>query len=493
MKPYSLTQRLIATVLLIELVSALCVTGVALFYERHTHFRSFDVLLRGRADSMLGAVQDAEDANDNVMLDGTEIYAPPDDVYEVRDDRGRLLGRSANWTGPSEQDLRRLQERRGRDGDRGSFVMTSVKDETYRVVRMDGARVVDPGDKEGGVRRNVTVYYGSSVKRVWWAILRAASFYAFSSLAVLAATGILMSWLLNRGLAPLRELASGAARVSVTSWTFSPPEEARQTRELAPLVTALESALAGLEQSFEQQKRFVGDAAHELKTSVAVVKSSLQLLNMRQRTPREYEAGLERCLDDCARMEGIVAQMLTLARLEETKAAELPVFATNLVPLVESVAQQLDSMALANGLRIVVCSSGQLLVHIEPGQFQLLCTNLLMNALQHSPPGSTVTVDVERKSDLAILRITDEGSGIDPKDLPHIFERFSRSDPSRSRRTGGTGLGLAICKAISDRFKGSIEIQSHLDQGTQVLVQFPAEEAVHQLPEGSDAVIVRSM
>src|ERR1700682_1761726 len=97
MKPYSLTRRLIATVLLIELVSALCVTGVALLYERHTHFHSFDILLRGRADSMLGAVQDAEDLNDNVMLDGTEIYAPTDDIYEVKDDRGRLLGRSANW------------------------------------------------------------------------------------------------------------------------------------------------------------------------------------------------------------------------------------------------------------------------------------------------------------------------------------------------------------------------------------------------------------
>jgi len=69
-KPYSISGRLIATVLLIELVSALCVTGLALLYERHSHFHSFDVLLRGRADSMLGAVQDAEDTNDNVMLDG---------------------------------------------------------------------------------------------------------------------------------------------------------------------------------------------------------------------------------------------------------------------------------------------------------------------------------------------------------------------------------------------------------------------------------------
>jgi signal transduction histidine kinase len=99
---------------------------------------------------------------------------------------------------------------------------------------------------------------------------------------------------------------------------------------------------------------------------------------------------------------------------------------------------------------------------------------------------------MESRNGHAILRIADKGSGIDPKDFPHIFERFSRSDPSRSRRTGGTGLGLAICKAICDRFKGSIEIQSNLDSGTVVLVQFPVEEIVHQPLEGNAGVFVRN-
>ena len=99
MRSYSITRRLITTVLVIELVSALCVTVVAWVYERHAHFHAFDVLLLGRADSMLGAVQDAEDASDNVMLDGTETSVPPDDVYEVADASGRILGRSSNWQG----------------------------------------------------------------------------------------------------------------------------------------------------------------------------------------------------------------------------------------------------------------------------------------------------------------------------------------------------------------------------------------------------------
>src|ERR1700743_718771 len=99
MKAYSITHRLIATILLVELLAALAISGAAMLYERHVRFRSFDIMLRGRADSLLGAVQDAEDAGDNVMLDGTEANLPSGDIYEVRDANRRLLGRSPNWTG----------------------------------------------------------------------------------------------------------------------------------------------------------------------------------------------------------------------------------------------------------------------------------------------------------------------------------------------------------------------------------------------------------
>jgi signal transduction histidine kinase len=473
MRPYSITSRLIATVLLIELVSALCVTGVALVYERQVHFRAFDVLLRGRADSMLGAVQDAEDANDNVMLDGTETTVPPDDVYQVTDASGRVLGRSAKWENTMASVPKDRAKSDFHDTGHEAFYETALQGKTYRMIRMQGLRIVDPGDKGGGIRRYVTIYYGSSVRRVWRAILRTVSFYAVSSLLVLACTGILMSWLLNRGLAPLRELASSAAKVSVTSWDFVSPQEARVTKELAPLVSALESLLRGLQQSFEQQRRFVGDAAHELKTSVAVVKSSLQLLDMKERTAEEYRAGLERCLADCERMETIVAQMLTLARLEESETSEPDLLATDIVLLVQEVALELETIAEVHGVSIGIQGQQPLMVNIEAEQFKLLCMNLLMNALQHSPSGSAITVEVGRSGSFAEVKICDRGEGIAAENIPHIFDRFSRSDPSRNRKTGGTGLGLAICKAIVDRFGGNITIQSRVMAGTTVTVLLP--------------------
>ncbi|MGA2050506.1 MAG: sensor histidine kinase, partial [Terracidiphilus sp.] len=98
-QPRSIAFRLIVAVLTVELLSSILVVVLSFGYERHIHFRAFDVMLHGRADSILGAVQDADDPDDNVILDQADLHIPPDDVYEVYEVGGRLLGRSSNWQG----------------------------------------------------------------------------------------------------------------------------------------------------------------------------------------------------------------------------------------------------------------------------------------------------------------------------------------------------------------------------------------------------------
>ena len=321
-KTRSIAFRLIVVVLAVELVSSLAVIFLSLGYERHTHFRAFDVMLRGRADSVLGAVQDAEDTDDNVMLDQADLHVPPEDLYEVWDGRGRLLGRSPNWQGSAGMIAPQ------RDG----YSRFTLNQRPYRLLRLRGSRIVDPGESGGGKLRFVTILYGAPTDRVWGAIRGAVEFYAAGSLLLLLVTGPLIAWLLHRGLDPLRQLASLASNVSVDAWEFSPPASARNTRELAPLTHAIQSVLQRLERSFTQQRTFVSDAAHELKTAVAVVKSSLQLLGLRPRTAAEYQAGLERCLADSDRLEDLVSKMLTLARLEagsEANAARTSATGTN--------------------------------------------------------------------------------------------------------------------------------------------------------------------
>lgn len=185
-----------------------------MLYERHVRFRSFDVMLRGRADSLLGAVQDADDEGDNVMLDGTEANLPAEDIYQVQDARGQVLGHSPNWNGPNHAFLNTRSSRPLR---------LSIGGRHYRGLRIEGIRVVDPGQKAGGITRHVIIFYGSPVDRVWSEIWEAVGFYAGTSLSLLAVSGMLIFWLLNRGLAPLRQLAAEASGVSVNSWNFVPP------------------------------------------------------------------------------------------------------------------------------------------------------------------------------------------------------------------------------------------------------------------------------
>ena len=166
MKTYSLTRRLIIATLLVELCSLIALIGIAGVYEGVSHFRALDVALRGRADSLLGAVQDSEDPEDNVMLYGVEGLAPRRDIYIVRDDRGRVIG-SQGWPN-GEQELV--------SSDTREFRNLTVGGIRYRVIRRLGLRIVDPGDAKGGVARHVTILYGSRTHPVWERVRNAIAF-----------------------------------------------------------------------------------------------------------------------------------------------------------------------------------------------------------------------------------------------------------------------------------------------------------------------------
>ncbi len=480
MKRRSIAFRLIAAVLAVELVSSVLVVLLAWGYERHAHFRSFDIMLRGRADSVLGAVQDAEDTADNVMLDKADLRLPPDDIYEVFDGGGRLLGRSPNWQGAAATYFRE---------DRDGFARAEVNHRHYRVMKIQGSRIVDPGEPGGGKLRQVAIVYGAPTEAVWHAIRGAVEFYAVGSIVLLLVTGPLIAWLLHRGLFPLRQLAALAGNVSADSWQFSPPASARETPELAPLTQALENVLHRLERSFLQQRAFVSDAAHELKTAVAVVKSSLQLLEIRPRSIGEYRSGLERCLADCSRLEEIVGKMLALARLEGAAPAAEDRPSTDIAACLGEAIDGLASIAELRGVRVLAAAPNPGLYYVAAAtdECSTLISNLLLNAIQHSPPGALVEARISVAGPAVRLEIEDRGEGIDPAVLPHVFDRFYRGDPSRTRNTGGTGLGLAICKAIVERAGGSVSICSQPGSGSTVTVLLPltAKEAeIHAAASG---------
>ncbi|MDR3725012.1 MAG: HAMP domain-containing sensor histidine kinase [Terracidiphilus sp.] len=474
----SIAFRLIAAVLAVELVASLAAILFSLAYEHHTHFHSFDVMLRGRADSILGAVQDADDPGDNVVLDPADLPTPSDDLWEAFDDRDRLLGRSPNWPSQPKGILAFTPQQFASIPD-GNYSSLHLHGRHYRFLVRHGSRTIDPSLPSGGTLRHVTILYGSRTNHVWHAIQGAVEFCALGSLLLLLATGPLMAWLLHRGLLPLRQLAALSARISVDDWHFSPPADARSTPELAPLTQALEQTLNRLHRSFDQQSTFVSDSAHELKTAVAVVKSSLQLLALAPRTPEAYRAGIDAALTDTERLEQLVARMLTLARIEAAPTTDAP--ASDLAHALQSAASELASVAALHQVRVdLQIPRGETFpVSLALEDAHLLVSNLLLNALQHSPAGSSVLLTLAATPAAVSLTVQDHGDGIPPEALPHIFDRFYRGDPSRARSTGGAGLGLAICHALVTRASGQISIASQPLHGATVSISLPKRVDIH--------------
>ena len=459
----SIAFRLIVAVIAVETLFALLIVFLAFGYERHVQFDAFHTMVHGRADSVMGAVQDSEDAADTLIMSRQDLHFPPQDVWEALDGDGRVLGRSDNWDNSVIE-----TGKRGRDG----FLRSDLNHRGYAVFQLRGTRLVDPDAKGGGTLHHVVVYYGAPTGPVWHVIHGAVKFYALGSLLLLLVTGPLIAWLLRRGLAPLRQLAGLAAQVSEHSWEFSPPESARSTPELAPLTAAMENVLARLEKAFLQQRAFVSDAAHELKTAVAVIKSSLQLLALKPRTVPEYQEGMERSLADSERLEALVGQMLTLARVESADAAASP-GACDLASCAGQVRDHLQSIAELREVSIQVRASSAAMTPVAAEDCFIVVSNLLLNSVQHSPAGALVEVDVAARDGNAWLTVRDRGNGIPADVLPHVFERFYRGDPSRARATGGSGLGLAIVKGIVDLADGSISIENCADGGAKATVRLP--------------------
>ena len=460
----SLTRRLTLTVLLLEVLCALALIGAITIHERHTQLRAFDATLQATAYSLMGAVQDADDEADNVLLDMRGVQLGRDAIFRVQEGNGKVLG--------SKGDLPQLK---GSISDAAPFRNVDVHGRSYRFILLHGLRIVDPGTPGGGVPHAVTIIYGTPVDHVWHEVVEAIRFFAIATAILLGFTAAGMVFLLRAGLAPLRELAYEAERITSISWQFEAPASAKELKELWPLAQALEAALARLQRSFQQQKRFTSDAAHELKTDVAIVKSSLQLLSMRRRTADEYTRGLDLILDDFVRLEMTVQKMLTLARLEQP--AESSPQVCSLREVIEEAVHQSMPFAEIKEVSVVVQIADDVHIPVDRRDAVLLCSNILLNALQHSPAGSTVRVELAFKEGTARLTVRDEGEGIQEEDRSHLFEPFYRGDSSRSRKSGGTGLGLSICKAICERAGGSIEIANSPAGGALVTVTLPSAPA----------------
>ena len=468
MKMHSLRRQVIAGILSVELLCAAIFAGVSLFHEWRLHMRTLDIMIQGRSDSLLGSIQDAEDADDDVTIDPAELVIPQQDVYAVYAGDGRLIGSSPGAPGE-------LTARRGE-----GITSREVQGHAYRTLERKGMRLIDRPETDGaGIQRPVTIVYAVSTRHVWHEVREAASFYVGASALLLLVTSFVIIILLRKALSPIQDLSAEASSISLSSLSFRAPPSAMHMTELRPLAETLAAMIDGLKDSVDKQNRFLGDAAHELKTAVSIVQSSIQLLLMRNRTATEYASGLNAVLSDNLRVNELVNRMLDAARFAEGKT-EKAVDANRAADLVEvskQVLQRLQPILQAQELSVEMQGDLPAMVRSSYDDVDVLVSNLLINAAQHSHEGSLIALEIESIDGFAVLTVQDHGYGISPEALPYVFERFYREDASRSRETGGAGLGLSICKAIVEAASGTIEIESIVGTGTVVRVKLPSASA----------------
>lgn len=233
-------------------------------------------------------------------------------------------------------------------------------------------------------------------------------------------------------------------------------------------------AVRPVQLAWDQQHQFVADASHELKTPLAVILADTEILLRKDDGLGEGALRwVESAHEEAEHMRGLVEEMLELARTEDAAGSKRDNVRIDLSDTVERETLEFDAVAFERGTSIESSIDPGLCVMGDASQLSRLVKTLIENACKYAPKGSSVTVSLSRKAGMAELAVTNGGDPIPAEDLPHVFDRFWRSDKARTRETGGYGLGLAIAKGIAESHSGKIEVTSTAEAGTTFTVRLP--------------------
>ncbi|MFE2420566.1 sensor histidine kinase [Streptomyces hokutonensis] len=291
--------------------------------------------------------------------------------------------------------------------------------------------------------------------------------------AGLVAAGIAGYVLVGVATRPLRRVAATATRVSelplhtgeVTLNERVPESETDPHTEVGQVGAALNrmldhvhGALHARQQSEMRVRQFVADASHELRTPLASIRGYAELTRRgREQTGPDTKHALGRIESEAGRMTLLVEDLLLLARLDAGRPLQFD--QTDLIPLVVDTISDSRAAGMGHNWRLDLPDEPAL-VSADAARIQQVLVNLLGNARKHTPPGTTITARVQRRGPWMCVDVEDNGQGIPPDLLPHVFERFARGDSARSRSTGSTGLGLAIVQAVATAHGGAVTVDS---------------------------------
>jgi two-component system heavy metal sensor histidine kinase CusS len=288
------------------------------------------------------------------------------------------------------------------------------------------------------------------------------------ALAALVLAGL--GWIVTCwGLTPLHEVTGTVSGISAERLGARLPASGLPV-ELRPLATAFNAMLGRLDDSFRRLSECTSNIAHELRTPISNLMTQTQVALSSARSNSEYKEILYSSLEEYERMAQIIGDMLYLAMAENglLKPGQQPV---NLAHETQDLFEYFEAWAAERGVSQTL--GGSVTVPGDRLMLRRALSNLIANAIQHTPHGQTVRVELARHGDAAVVTVENPGPEIPPEHLPRLFDRFYRVDLSRQRKGEGAGLGLAIVKSIASAHGGSVAVRS-ADRSTKFRLTLPA-------------------
>ncbi len=298
--------------------------------------------------------------------------------------------------------------------------------------------------------------------------LLAVMFAAIPAMLLLAGAGGF--WVSRRALAPVDRMTAAAVEISASRLDRR-VETPDADDELGRLAVAFNAMIERLQQSFSEMQRFTADAAHELRTPLAVLRSEAEVALRAPRSAECYQEVLVSQLEEIERLSRLADQLLFLCR-EDAGPPAAGAAPARVDAVLETVGNQMQGAAEARGLTLAVEAPPDCSVDVDADRLRRLFVNLLDNAIKFTPTGGKVTVTGRRENGTVEITVADSGIGVAADHVPSLFQRFYRVDAARSGREGA-GLGLAICQSIVEGHRGTIGLESEPGRGTRVRVRLP--------------------
>ena len=385
---------------------------------------------------------------------------PADELYQVMDASGALLYQS-----PS---MRRLEipadphSSRRHHRDRGHYTTISRKHSDVRVL---SARV----DVAGGTYLVQTAMLVSPLYEVL-STFRVRAWFGLPFVLLLAGAG--GYWLSGRAMKPVNNLVDAARGISERNLSQRLELPAADD-ELRDLAQTLNNMLGRLDAALTRNVRFTSDASHELRTPVAVIRTTAEVLLQRERSVVEYEEMVKGILVEAEFTTELIENLLTLARADSSTSA-LALVPTDTGALVQELEPGSQALATQRGLKwsCMICPE-PITILADRQHLRRLLLILIDNALRYTPRDGTVRLTLTRERGQAVFTVVDSGIGIPEEELSRIFDRFHRAPNARCFHAEGSGLGLSIAQWIAAAHRGTVEVSSRVDEGTSMRLLIP--------------------